>query len=321
MSMLEVACGRCNKRFRVRAEFAGKTTRCPGCSAPLVVGVSQTPAPPPADEEELPRRRSRPRDVDDRPSAPQEDWSSVDTAFRREQTCLVFIVVQVVCDLFVFCAGKMIRAMDSASPFVLLLLLLFGVGPSIGAVAMGLMARAAALSAPRSARVKGTAIASLLCGFAAVLALVAVGLLMLMGLDGNRVDEDSILIPIAGMALAGLGAIATFSVYVAQVGIIRQAKDVSLALGRTAIAGMFCVVLLIGGACVTLFLATLLNPNPYRYNPPNNGFGPGYGYQPSYTEPVMMILLVLFLPLVSIVMLIMYHRLLAAGRRALRERG
>ena len=43
MSTLDVACARCDKRFRVRAEFAGKATRCPGCSAPITIGG---PAPP-----------------------------------------------------------------------------------------------------------------------------------------------------------------------------------------------------------------------------------------------------------------------------------
>ena len=76
MSTLEVACARCDKRFRVRAEFAGKTSRCPGCSAPLTIGGSSRPRPRGPTPKSRPRPRPRPRDdEDDRPRGPTGDWS------------------------------------------------------------------------------------------------------------------------------------------------------------------------------------------------------------------------------------------------------
>jgi hypothetical protein len=314
MSTLEIACGRCNKRFRVRAEFAGKTTRCPSCSAPLIVGATSAPSPTPPEDDETPRRRRPRREDEERPPESHEDWSAVDTALRREQTCLLFIGLQVFADLLLFCVARLMGGADAGNPVMLLIVLLLAVGPSLGAAALGLMARGSALGAPPLARAKGTAVASLCCGMVALLALVAFGGTVLMGMDPNtRVDDNMMMMPIIGVFVAGMAAILTFAAYTVQVGIARQSREVSAAVGRLAIGGTIGVVLLVAGACLILFLTLAFAPPP-QYRGRNN-FGP------DREEMMLAFLLMAVLPITIIVQLILYHRLLAAGRRALSPYG
>src|SRR5215217_7143920 len=103
MSTLEVACGRCERRFRVRAEFAGRSTRCPGCSAPITIAGAARPAAPPPRSEEEPRPRPRPRrrdDDDDGPRRPALNWASTDVALRREQIAVIFALLSFLSGLF-----------------------------------------------------------------------------------------------------------------------------------------------------------------------------------------------------------------------------
>src|SRR4051794_1099956 len=107
MSTLEVACGRCEKRFRVRAEFAGKSSRCPGCSAPLVIAgtrPAEVPKPRRDEPDERPRPR-RPRDEDDTPG-PSGNWKPVYTALGREQGAVLFGLVTFVSSFVVWGLGS-----------------------------------------------------------------------------------------------------------------------------------------------------------------------------------------------------------------------
>ncbi len=132
MSTLDVSCARCEKRFRVRAEFAGRSTRCPGCSAPITVGGIPAPAAPskPANEEGA-RRRPRARDDDDEePQRPAINWRPVESAFRREQVAVVFAMLGIVGSFFSFCLSSALRHSSDTEPIVILAVLLFGVGPA-----------------------------------------------------------------------------------------------------------------------------------------------------------------------------------------------
>src|SRR5262245_42504677 len=111
MSTLEIACGRCEKRFRVRAEFAGRSTRCPGCSAPITIAGPTTPSAPPSRVAPEERARPRPRrsDDDDEPRRPGLNWSAAETAFRREQLAVIFGFLSIFGGFFVSCAARMGR--------------------------------------------------------------------------------------------------------------------------------------------------------------------------------------------------------------------
>ena len=151
MSTIEIACGRCEKKFRVRAEFAGRSTRCPGCSAPITIAGAPRPAPAPirSTEEEKPRPRPRQRDdEDDEPRRPALNWKPVDAAFRREQVAVIFSFVSIFGGFFIFCAGNVGRSTGEMPAFMIPIVLLFGIGPALATSAFGLMARVSALEAP-----------------------------------------------------------------------------------------------------------------------------------------------------------------------------
>jgi hypothetical protein len=321
MSTLEIACGRCNKRFRVRAEFAGKTTRCPGCSAPLIVGATTVAAPPLPLDDDAPRRRSRPRPIEEdapRPE-PDHDWQSVNTALRREQTALFFVALQVVCDLFLLLLAMTLGPIAGNGPFIMFALLL-GFAPSLAAGVLGIMARIAALAAPTDARVRGSAMCSLLLAIATLLAMVGMGLLYLIQLEGSRFDDVLFAIAIGGTLLAALASVGTFSIYTVQVGVVRRSRDVASALGRLGIAATICVFVLLAGGVFASLMELISAPSPSYYGNPYGGYGypyGGYSYRPRYGENIARVLLMGGIPLSAIVFVVMYHRLLAAARRAL----
>src|SRR4051812_44023878 len=108
MSTIEISCARCEKKFRVRSEFAGRSTRCPGCSAPITIDGSKPPPPPPKPvEEERPRPSRRPRDEEDEPRRPVMDLKGAETACRREQVALIFALAGILGGFFVSCLGRM----------------------------------------------------------------------------------------------------------------------------------------------------------------------------------------------------------------------
>src|SRR5205814_1286106 len=109
MSTMEIACARCDKKFRVRAEFAGRSTRCPGCSAPITIGNAPRAALEPRPSEQAqPKPRPKPRDdEDDAPRRKSLNWSSTDQAFRREQMTVIFSFVSILGAFLTFCIGQM----------------------------------------------------------------------------------------------------------------------------------------------------------------------------------------------------------------------
>ena len=310
MSTLEVACGRCDKRFRVRAEFAGKNTRCPGCSAPITIGGS---APPPRREpEERPRPRPRPKeDEDDRPRAPTGDWRPVATALGREQVAVLFVLATILASYLVFCIGTAAgRAGGPEQGLVIGLMLLLLVGPSLVAGVFGLAARVSALGAPRESLARGSAVPSLLCGLAALASLVMLGFTLLASINQPLSSELPGVVATGGLILSTLGSLGTFFGFVAQVGIARRSAEVSRAVGRTAAAASVCVLALLGIGVFYTLVTELTEPG---YTGRGGPIGGGYDRDDG---PFYQIVLGVLLPVAFAVVLILYHRLLGAARRA-----
>ena len=190
MSTLEVTCSRCEKKLRVRAEFAGRSTRCPGCSAPITMGSAPKPVAVPSRSELEERPRPGPRDDDrDEPRRPAADWKPVDAAFRREQTAVVFVLIGIVCDYFAFCLTRSFGRSGDMEGVVMTVVLLFGIGPSLVAAAFGLMARISALRPPPTSLARPSAVASLLCGLAGLGSLLILAFAMLLSMDSREPME------------------------------------------------------------------------------------------------------------------------------------
>ena len=221
MSTLDIACARCEKKFRVRAEFAGRSTRCPGCSSPITIAAAPRPAPPPKPVE-VERPRPRPRNDDEEDShRPVGNWRPVAIACRREQTAVMFALVGIFGSFFSFCLANIFRRSSETEGIVQFFVLLLGIAPVLVMSIFGLTARAAALGVPREAVTRGSAMASLLCNLAGLVCLIIVSLLLLNGLDSPRPSEVPIAVGVGGLIISGLGAMATFLAFIAQVGIAR----------------------------------------------------------------------------------------------------
>ena len=303
MSTLEVACGKCDKRFRVRAEFAGKSTRCPGCSAAITIGGARPAPPPREDREEKPRPRPRPRDDDGRPAIVAGDWKPVATALAREQTAVIFALVTVLGSFLSFCLMRMAEGMHGPDEALMVLALLFLVGPALVAGAFGVTARVAAVGAPAEAVGRGAATSSLLCAIAGLVSLLATGLASI-----GSVSYRSGLGPavaLTGVLVAVLGALATFGGFVAQVGIARRSDRVGQAIGRTAVTAGVAVLAVVGiGLLVMLLLEAMAGP-----------------YDRHGEEIVAMVVFGIVIPSGFAAVLVAYHRLLAAAREAIRGEG
>jgi hypothetical protein len=303
MSTLEIGCGRCEKKFRVRAEFAGRSTRCPGCSAPITIAGAVLP-PKPA-EEERPRQRQRRRDDDDEePRRPLADWAPVEAAFRREQWAVIFVFIGILGGLFSICAANLTRHTGEMEPALIFFVLLFGIGPPITTAAFGIMARGAALAAPKESFARGSARSSMVCAIAGIICLVIFALAMLASIGSNGPDPLPMIVSLAGAILSGLGAFATFLGFVAQVGIARRSAAVSQAIARISVTIAACLVSVLGIG----FLYTMISEMT----------GPAYYYSRHEHEGFFSFVLGILLPLAFGVVLILYHRALAAGRQAVR---
>lgn len=301
MSTLEIGCGRCEKKFRVRAEFAGRSTRCPGCSAPITIaGV----APPPKQvDEERPRTRSRRRDDDDdEPRRPVADWAPVDAAFRREQWAVIFVFIGLLGSLLSFCTRSLTIHTGEFEPAVIFFVLLFGIGPPITTAAFGIMARASALSAPKESLARGSAKSSMVCAIAGIICIVIFALSMLASIGSNISDPLPMIVGLGGVVLSGLGAFATFLGFVAQVGIARRSTAVSQAVARTTVAAATCLIGVLGIGLLYTVISEMT--------------APAYQYARYEHEGFFTFVLAILLPIAFGVVLILYHRLLAAGRQA-----
>jgi hypothetical protein len=188
-------------------------------------------------------------------------------------------------------------------------MLLLLVGPSLVAGVFGLAARVSALGAPRASFARGSAVPSLLCGLAALASLVMLGITMLASIERQQSSELPGVVATGGLILSTLGALGTFLGFVAQVGIARRSAEVSRAVGRTAAAVSVCVLVLLGIGVFYALIAELDGPYATR----GGAFG-GRHYRDD--GPFYQVVMGILLPLAFAVVLILYHRLLAAARRA-----
>jgi len=316
MSTLEISCAQCEKKFRVRAEFAGRSTRCPGCSAPIIIaGLAKPIAPPPKPvEEERSRPSRRPRDdEDDEPRRPQLDLKPAETACRREQIALIFAIAGILGGFFVSCLGNMGgRAGSGIQEIMLFFVLLVAVGPSLATGAFGIMARIAAMGVPSASLARGSAIASLLCSIAGLVCLLGFAIALVSSFDSQRADELPMVITMGGLIVSVLGSVVTFTLFVNQIGIVQRSAAVSRAVARTGIAISVCVLSLIGIGLLYTLASEAMGPS-YSRGP----FGDNYSYQDH--SGFYQVMLGILMPLAFGVVLILYHRLLAAGRRAASE--
>jgi hypothetical protein len=101
----------------------------------------------------------------------------------------------------------------------------------------------------------------------------------------------------------------TFAMFVAQVGMARRSAAVSRGVGRLAIGATVCALIEIGIGGLYAIANVAFSPNPYHHRY-------GYSSYPNHDEFYMFTVLGLF-PLTLIVLLILYHRLLAAARRSI----
>jgi len=314
MSTLEVVCARCNKKFRVRSEFAGRSTRCPGCSSPITIGGPSTPAAAPFArpiEEERPKPRARKRDdEDDEPRRPTLNWTSAEVAFRREQWAILFVFVSILGGFFIACVGSMVGpsgGLDGPMPYVLAM---FGVAPLLVAAGFGLMARVSALSVPRESRAKSSAVASLLCSIAGLGCIVGLGFSFFISFESGQRSELPTVVSLGGLVFSGLAAWATFTGFTAQVGIARKSFDVSRGIGQMATTAALSTLGMLGIGILYTLVSETTGPNSSR-----GPYGGGYYYEDH--SPFYRVMLGILIPLDAGLLLILYHRLLGAARRSI----
>ena len=203
--------------------------------------------------------------------------------------------------------GERDPAVGPPEAIVITLLLLLLVGPSLVAGVFGLAARVAAVSAPAEATAKGSAVASLLCGLGGLASLLMVGISILASIEQQgHPSELPMIVATGGVVLCTLGAVGTFIGFVAQVGMARRSKAVSRAVGRTAVGGAVCVLVLLGIGILYTVAAEAAEPT----------YSPQFGVVPRDDSPFFQVMTGILLPLAFAVVLIFYHRLLGAARAA-----
>jgi hypothetical protein len=232
------------------------------------------------------------------------NWAHVETAFRREQLAVVFAILSIFGGFFVYCAGNVASPGGAMEGFMIFVVFLFGIGPALATASFGLMARIAALGVPRETLARGSAVSSLICGLAGLACLVGLAFAYMSSLDAHQPDRIGVTMMLMGLALAVIAATATFVGFLAQIGIYQRSAGISRACGRFGVAITVCL----GSMLAIAFLYTIFDAmtTPYFGDPSrsHNGFA-------GFVFGVLM-------PLAIGVHLILYHRMLAAGRNAVK---
>lgn len=294
MNGIDVTCGNCTRSFRVRPEFAGRTTRCPNCSASLTIGASSAPAP--RAREERPRAQLK-DNADDRPNRPSGNWKPLNRAFAREQTAIVLLGIDILADAMIACLGSM-TGPNMPAILVVLAILVTGL-PLLVAFCFAVGARLAATGAPEGSMVRGTARCSLAC----LLFPIGFAIYFMIGSAlASRPTETVGMVSLVGSILSALAALVTFGACVGQTAIALRSIETSIWLTRLAITTVSSIVIMavmLGGW--GLLDASLASPYGYYRLP--DAFGP----------------VALFMFAISIAIhLVIYHRMLAAAREAVR---
>jgi DNA-directed RNA polymerase subunit RPC12/RpoP len=297
MSTIEFTCPTCSKTFRVRSEFAGRTTRCPGCSHSITIGSTAPKATPAAAVPPPLTKVTRPIASDEEPSY-YGNWKPALTALKREQTAVLFVGIQLLVSLFGLCIGsQMIESMQVASlvGFVFLL-------PGIIATVLSLIARITALRVPKVSGLRTGAIAGLLCILGGVISLLM--FILTLGSSFSHTGQGSsgeeMRIAFFGFAGAGLAAIVIFAIYVALLGIHFRAEEIGKQIGSMAFTVGSCllVIAVVGG-----LLGLLID-----------FFGSGLPYY--FLAPVVVGVVVI----AGIILAFQYHRLLGLAHQVIREK-
>ena len=115
-----------------------------------------------------------------------------------------------------------------------------------------------------------------------------------------------------GLTLSLIASLVTFFGFIAQVGVYRRSAAISRAVGRLAITLAICTASLLGIALLYTIFDEVSTPS-------NFGGGQYGGYQPRSHDGFMYFVLGVLMPLAFGTVIILYHRLLAAGRIALQS--
>jgi lysylphosphatidylglycerol synthetase-like protein (DUF2156 family) len=238
------------------------------------------------------------------------DLRTAETACRREQIALIFALLGILGGFFISCLGRTSSPGAGMEEIMLFLVLLVAVGPSLATGAFGIMARISAMGVPKACLARGAATSSFLCSIAGIVCLLAFAIALVSSIDSQRPGELPMVVSMGGLIISVLGAVVTFVGFVGQIGIVRKSAGVSRAVGRTSIAIAVCVLSLIGiGLLYTLANEAIGEPAYYR-----GPYGPVAYHQDHST--FYSVMLGILMPLAFGVVLILYHRLLAAGKLA-----
>jgi DNA-directed RNA polymerase subunit RPC12/RpoP len=226
MATLDIACSACGKAFRVRAEFAGRSTRCPGCSAPISIS-SKSEEPPPTMPEPVRRPKRRFDGEDDRKPKLSGDWKPVVKAFDNEMTALIFMGLQI--------------------------LGIFGLFARISARRAQNLIESSAASGALTSCIGG--IVSITAGF--------FGLLMSVS---NSMGNPLLLVTSMGCAfVCTLASIGAFLAFTLQVGVKIKSKTISRSIGRMANEIAWIVVVFVGLLILIAFsLESIRSPYGHR---------------------------------------------------------
>lgn len=262
MGMMDVSCSRCGKSFRVRAEFAGRSTRCPGCSAPLLIGGEQAP-PPPVAPPPIPKRRKKIEP--DEPIKVSEDWRPAEVAIRREKTAILFALAQLCFYVLGFCFASLARSFSRFDPFVLLFFMLILLGPSIGAAVLAIMARMSACRISTKLIRSNAARSSLYLSVLAVFLILAGAFAIVLSLNNSGPPVVTMFVFACGLMSCFFGAVTTFVIYLAQIGIRSSSKEISQMIARLTNTGSIMLTLTIVIVGLVAFFSDLISSgNRYR---------------------------------------------------------
>ncbi len=312
--MIAISCSSCEKSFRVRPEFAGRSTRCPRCGSPMQIARTEaSPRVSQVSPPELPSKKSAPAvssiSVESRPDTAKE-WKSLAGAMGREQVAVLFASGTLL--MILLFAACSVAEFFRGSDFTLQLLMLLATTiPALIALAFGGIARIMAMNVPSGYYAKPVAWLGLL-GIGGIV--FSVLLLFLSMTTSDRYFEEM------GVSVFGLGTIlclilstSTILILVIQMGIALGSKEMSKALGQFGLTVGVSFLVIFGMIFLVAGFVILFEGG-------GRGSYYGYGYRRNPLEVLVRVLIVLPLPILFAITLIAYYRLLGVCRKTLLAR-
>ncbi len=313
--MIEITCHSCEKSFRVRPEFAGRSTRCPSCGASLQINKSSptTEAPP-----EMPRSKVAPvssgMSYDTRPDRSKE-WKKFAGALSREQVAILFFGAALLFGLFagVCTAAEVFRGPDME--IVGWVFLAMVVVPLLIAFAFHCLSRLLATNVPSGYWAKPVAFLGLLGS----MGIPGFSILMIVtsaALNDRYLEQLVVYVGVVGLLFSVVASMGSIFLLTSQMGTAIGSKEISKSFGKFGVTVGITLVLLVGLMIVLAILVSVFEGGPRR------GYANGYGY--TYRRDPFEVLGRLFLlfplPILVAVFLIAYHRLLGVCRKTLLAR-